>query len=181
VLEKKMTERETSYDYDGLMRCARGELFGSGNAQLPAPPMLMMDRVTAIDASGGAHGKGAIVAELDVKPDLWFFQCHFLGDPVMPGCLGLDALWQLTGFFMGWSGMPGRGRALGVGEVKFSGMVTPDVSLVRYTVEFKRIIDRKLKLGIADGVMEADGNPIYHTSDMRVGLFTDETVGASAG
>ena len=168
-----MTTREKSYDYEGLMRCARGELFGPGNAQLPAPPMLMMDRITSVEAEGGAHGKGQIVAELDVNPELWFFKCHFLGDPVMPGCLGLDALWQLTGFFLGWLGMPGRGRALGVGEVKFSGMVTPDVRAIRYTVDFKRIIDRKLKLGIADGVMEADGAPIYQTTDMRVGLFTD--------
>ena len=169
-----MAERETSYDFEGLMRCARGELFGPGNPQLPAPPMLMMDRITGIEPEGGPHGKGRIVAELDVKPDLWFFKCHFLGDPVMPGCLGLDALWQLTGFFLGWKGLTGRGRALGVGEVKFSGMVTPAVRLVRYTVEFKRIMDRKLKLGIADGVMEADGEPIYATRDMRVGLFSDE-------
>ncbi len=156
------------------MACARGELFGPGNPQLPAPPMLMMDRVTSIEADGGPHGKGRIVAEYDVKPDAWFFQCHFLGDPVMPGCLGLDALWQLTGFFLGWKGLTGRGRALGVGEVKFSGMVTPAVKLVRYTVDFRRIIDRKLKLGIADGVMEADGTTIYTTADMRVGLFHDE-------
>jgi 3-hydroxyacyl-[acyl-carrier protein] dehydratase/trans-2-decenoyl-[acyl-carrier protein] isomerase len=169
----EMAERETSYDFEGLMRCARGELFGPGNAQLPAPPMLMMDRITEIDPEGGAHGKGRIVAELDVKPGLWFFQCHFLGDPVMPGCLGLDALWQLTGFFLGWKGLEGRGRALGVGEVKFSGMVTPDVRLVRYVVDFKRILDRKLKLGIADGEMSADGETIYVTKDMRVGLFKD--------
>jgi 3-hydroxyacyl-[acyl-carrier protein] dehydratase/trans-2-decenoyl-[acyl-carrier protein] isomerase len=169
----EMAERETSYDFEGLMRCARGELFGPGNAQLPAPPMLMMDRITEIESEGGAHGKGRIVAELDVKPGLWFFQCHFLGDPVMPGCLGLDALWQLTGFFLGWKGLEGRGRALGVGEVKFSGMVTPDVRLVRYVVDFKRILDRKLKLGIADGEMSADGETIYVTKDMRVGLFKD--------
>ncbi len=169
-----MSERATSYGMDGLMACARGELFGPGNPQLPAPPMLMMDRITEIDPEGGAHGKGKIVAEFDVKPDAWFFGCHFLGDPVMPGCLGLDALWQLTGFFLGWKGLTGRGRALGVGEVKFSGMVTPSVRLVRYTVEFKRIIDRKLKLGIADGVMEADGTPIYTTADLRVGLFHEE-------
>jgi 3-hydroxyacyl-[acyl-carrier protein] dehydratase/trans-2-decenoyl-[acyl-carrier protein] isomerase len=168
-----MAERETSYDFDGLMRCARGELFGPGNAQLPAPPMLMMHRIVSIEAEGGAEGKGRIVAEYDIDPDLWFFQCHFLGDPVMPGCLGLDALWQLTGFFLGWKGMPGKGRALGVGEVKFSGMVTPSVKLVRYTVEFTRIIDRKLKLGIADGTMEADGQTIYVTKDMRVGLFQE--------
>lgn len=166
-----MSARATSYGMDGLMACARGELFGPGNPQLPAPPMLMMDRITAIEPDGGAHGKGRIVAELDVTPKAWFFGCHFLGDPVMPGCLGLDALWQLTGFFLGWKGLTGRGRALGVGEVKFSGMVTPAVRLVRYTVDFKRIIDRKLKLGIADGVMEADGTPIYQTADLRVGLF----------
>ncbi|MCL5777589.1 3-hydroxyacyl-[acyl-carrier-protein] dehydratase FabA [Limibaculum sp. FT325] len=170
-----MTARANSYDYEGLLSCARGELFGPGNAQLPAPPMLMVDRITAITADGGAHGKGEVVAELDVKPDLWFFKCHFLGDPVMPGCLGLDALWQLTGFFLGWTGMPGRGRALGVGEVKFSGQVTPATSLVRYTVTMKRVIDRKLKLGIADGQMEADGQVIYTTTDMRVGLFTEAT------
>jgi 3-hydroxyacyl-[acyl-carrier protein] dehydratase/trans-2-decenoyl-[acyl-carrier protein] isomerase len=168
-----MAERETSYDFEGLMRCARGEMFGPGNAQLPAPPMLMMDRITDIAPEGGPHGKGRIVAEYDVNPDLWFFKCHFLGDPVMPGCLGLDALWQLTGFFLGWLGMPGKGRALGVGEVKFSGMVTPTVKLIRYTVDFKRIIDRKLKLGIADGTMEADGQTIYVTTDMRVGLFQE--------
>lgn len=169
-----MAEHATSYDYEGLMSCARGELFGPGNPQLPAPPMLMMDRITAIEENGGEHGKGRIVAEFDVKPDNWFFQCHFLGDPVMPGCLGLDALWQLTGFFLGWKGLQGRGRALGVGEVKFSGMVTPDVKLITYEVEFKRIIDRKLKLEIANGVMKADGETIYTTADMRVGLFRDE-------
>ena len=168
-----MPERATSYDFEGLMRCARGELFGPGNAQLPAPPMLMMDRITSIEEGGGEHGKGKIVAEFDVKPDNWFFKCHFLGDPVMPGCLGLDALWQMTGFFLGWKGMPGRGRALGVGEVKFTNMVTPTVKLIRYTVEFKRIIDRKLKLGIANGTMEADGELAYTVSDMRVGLFSD--------
>ncbi len=168
-----MTERRSSYDYDGLMACARGELFGPGNAQLPAPPMLMFDRIVSIAEDGGEHGKGHVTAELDVKPDLWFFQCHFLGDPVMPGCLGLDALWQLAGFWLGWKGMPGRGRALGVGEVKFSGMVTPDKKLIRYEVSLKRVIDRKLKLGIADGVMFADDEPIYYTTDMRVGLFQD--------
>ncbi len=168
-----MTDRQNSYDFDGLMKCARGELFGQGNAQLPAPPMLMLDRITNITEDGGEHGKGLLVAELDVNPDLWFFKCHFLGDPVMPGCLGLDALWQLTGFFLGWRGMPGRGRALGVGEVKFTGMVTPDVKLVRYEVNPKRIIDRKLKLGVADGKMFADGELVYTTSDMRVGLFGD--------
>jgi 3-hydroxyacyl-[acyl-carrier protein] dehydratase/trans-2-decenoyl-[acyl-carrier protein] isomerase len=167
-----MTDRPNSYDYEALLACGRGELFGPGNAQLPAPPMLMVDRVTSINADGGTAGKGEVVAELDLRPDLWFFQCHFLGDPVMPGCLGLDALWQLTGFYLGWRGMPGRGRALGVGEVKFSEMVTPAGKLIRYTVDLKRVIDRKLKLAIADGTMELDGKVIYVTKDMRVGLFT---------
>ncbi len=168
-----MGERPHSYDYEALMRCARGELFGPGNAQLPAPPMLMVDRVTDIREDGGAHGKGGLDAEFAVRADAWFFQCHFLGDPVMPGCLGLDALWQLTGFYLGWLGLPGKGRALGVGEVKFSGMVTPENKVIRYRVDMKRVIDRKLKLGIADGVMFADGEPIYQTSDMRVGLFQE--------
>ena len=168
-----MSERAASFDYEALLACARGELFGPGNAQLPAPPMLMFDRITDISAAGGPDAKGQVMAELDLKPDLWFFKCHFLGDPVMPGCLGLDALWQLTGFFLGWLGMPGRGRALGVGEVKFSGQVTPAGKLIRYTVNLKRVIDRKLKMGIADGIMELDGEEIYHTKDMRVGLFAD--------
>ncbi len=168
-----MSERAASFDYQALLACARGELFGPGNAQLPAPPMLMFDRITSITDTGGPEGKGQAVAELEVKPDLWFFGCHFLGDPVMPGCLGLDAMWQLTGFFLGWLGMPGRGRALGVGEVKFTGQVTPKARLVRYTVNLKRIIDRKLKMGIADGEMALDGEVIYTVKDMRVGLFTD--------
>ena len=168
-----MTERADSFDYKGLLACARGELFGPGNAQLPAPPMLMVDRITRIAADGGPNGKGALTAEFDVKPDAWFFQCHFLGDPVMPGCLGLDAMWQLTGFFLGWMGLQGRGRALGVGEVKFSGMVTPDAKLIRYQIDMKRVIDRKLKLGIADGTMFCDDEPIYQAADMRVGLFTN--------
>ncbi|HUF86486.1 MAG TPA: 3-hydroxyacyl-[acyl-carrier-protein] dehydratase FabA [Thermohalobaculum sp.] len=172
MTDRPATDRAASYDYQDLLACARGELFGPGNAQLPAPPMLMFDRITSIAADGGAEGKGQVVAELDVKPDLWFFECHFPGDPVMPGCLGLDALWQLTGFFLGWLGMPGRGRALGVGEVKFSGMVTPANKLVRYSVDLKRVIDRRLKLGIADGAMAADGEVIYMARDMRVGLFS---------
>ena len=169
-----MSTKQTSFDYEALLACGRGELFGPGNAQLPAPPMLMFDRITAISEDGGPDGKGQVVAELAVREDHWFFKCHFLGDPVMPGCLGLDALWQLTGFFLGWRGMPGKGRALGVGEVKFTGMVTPSSRLVRYTVEFKRIIDRKLKLGIADGEMAVDGQVIYQATDMRVGLFEAE-------
>lgn len=168
-----MTDRMNSYDLDALLQCARGELFGPGNAQLPEPPMLMVDRITSITEEGGEHGKGEVVAEFEVKPDHWFFKCHFKGDPVMPGCLGLDALWQLTGFFLGWRGMPGRGRALGVGEVKLSGMVTPAAKLLRYTVSLKRIIDRRLKMGIADGKVELDGQVIYETKDMRVGLFQD--------
>ena len=152
-----MSQYPTSFDRDALLACARGELFGPGNAQLPMPPMLMMDRVTDISADGGAHGRGHVVAELDISPDLWFFDCHFPGDPVMPGCLGLDALWQLTGFNLGWRGMTGRGRALGAGEVKFTGMVTPSTRRVTYHVDVTRVIDRKLKLGMADGRMLADG------------------------
>lgn len=163
----------SSFDKDELLKCARGELFGQGNAQLPEPPMLMMDRVTEISADGGESGKGHVIAEFDITPDLWFFACHFPGDPVMPGCLGLDALWQLTGFNLGWRGMPGRGRALGVGEVKFVDMVTPATKMITYHVDFTRVIDRKLKLGMADGRMFADGKEIYTTKDMKVGLFTD--------
>ncbi len=166
-----MTSRPTSIDYDGLLQCARGEMFGPGNAQLPAPPMLMFDRITELSEDGGANGKGHAVAEFDVKPDLWFFDCHFIGDPVLPGCLGLDALWQLTGFNLGWRGMQGRGRALGVGEVKFTDMVTQATRLVTYTINFTRVIDRRLKLGIADGEMRADGEVIYTAKDLRVGLF----------
>jgi 3-hydroxyacyl-[acyl-carrier protein] dehydratase/trans-2-decenoyl-[acyl-carrier protein] isomerase len=168
-----MADFPTQFDMDGLLACARGELFGHGNPQLPEPPMLMMDRITEISADGGASGKGHVIAEFDIHPDLWFFACHFPGDPVMPGCLGLDALWQLTGFNLGWRGMTGRGRALGVGEVKFTGMVTPDVRLVRYEIDFTRIIDRKLKLGIADGRMYADDTEIYAAQNLKVGLFTD--------
>ena len=168
-----MTDRKDSYDYQDLLACARGELFGPGNPQLPAPPMLMFDRITSIDDTSGEHGRGRVVAELEVRPDLWFFECHFIGDPVMPGCLGLDALWQLTGFWLGWKGLTGRGRALGVGEVKFSGMVKPEHRLVRYVVDIRRVIDRKLKLGTADGRMEVDGEEVYLATDMRVGLFAD--------
>lgn len=166
-----MTSRQSKFDYEGLISCAKGELFGLGNPQLPMPPMLMMDRVTEISDEGGENGKGHVVAEFDIKPDLWFFECHFEGDPVMPGCLGLDALWQLTGFNLGWRGMTGRGRALGVGEVKFTGMVTPEIKLVKYIVNFTRVIDRKLKLGMADGIMYADGEKIYSATNMKVGLF----------
>jgi 3-hydroxyacyl-[acyl-carrier protein] dehydratase/trans-2-decenoyl-[acyl-carrier protein] isomerase len=162
---------QPSYSYDELLSCGRGELFGPGNAQLPLPPMLMFDRITQISKDGGSAGLGSVVAEFDIKPDLWFFPCHFHGDPVMPGCLGLDALWQLTGFFLGWLGEPGKGRALGVGEVKFTGMVTPKVKTVTYEVDVTRLILRKLKLAVANGVMKADGEPIYQVTDMKVGLF----------
>lgn len=169
-----MTERPSSIDYEGLLQCARGEMFGEGNAQLPLPPMLMMDRITEISADGGENGQGHVVAELDINPELWFFPCHFQGNPIMPGCLGVDALWQLTGFNLGWRGMTGRGMALGVGEVKFTGMVTPKTKLVRYEVDFTRVIDRnKLKLGRANGKMFADGEHVYTTTDMKVGLSND--------
>lgn len=165
-------ERRSSFSYEELLCCARGELFGPGNAQLPLPPMLMIDRITRISDTGGAHGKGEIVGELDIRPDLWFFACHFVGDPVMPGCLGLDALWQLLGFHLGWLGLRGRGRALGVGEVKFSGQVLPDTRRVTYHIDIKRVINRRLVLGIADGVVKADDHTIYETQNLRVGLFT---------
>jgi 3-hydroxyacyl-[acyl-carrier protein] dehydratase/trans-2-decenoyl-[acyl-carrier protein] isomerase len=167
-----MTDRKSSFEFQDLLACGRGELFGPGNAQLPLPPMLMFDRISHISEDGGAHGKGQVVAELEINPDLWFFPCHFQGDPVMPGCLGLDALWQMTGFFLGWLGAPGRGRALAVGEVKFSGMVTPVVKTVQYVVDLKRVINRRLVLAIADGVLKADGETIYVANDLRVGLFT---------
>ena len=169
-----MTDRKSSFEFEDLLACGRGELFGPGNAQLPLPPMLMFDRITHISEDGGAHGKGQVVADLEIKPDLWFFPCHFQGDPVMPGCLGLDALWQMTGFFLGWLGAPGRGRALAVGEVKFSGMVTPAVKTVQYVVDLKRVINRRLVLAIADGTLKADGETIYVANDLRVGLFTTD-------
>jgi 3-hydroxyacyl-[acyl-carrier protein] dehydratase/trans-2-decenoyl-[acyl-carrier protein] isomerase len=169
-----MTDRKSSFDYEDLLACGRGELFGPGNAQLPLPPMLMFDRISHISEEGGTHGKGQVVAELEINPDLWFFPCHFQGDPVMPGCLGLDALWQMTGFFLGWLGAPGRGRALAVGEVKFSGMVTPAVKKVEYVVNLKRVINRRLVLAISDGELKADGETIYVANDLRVGLFTTD-------
>jgi 3-hydroxyacyl-[acyl-carrier protein] dehydratase/trans-2-decenoyl-[acyl-carrier protein] isomerase len=167
-------ERADSFDYEALLRCGRGELFGPGNAQLPLPPMLMFDRITAVSEEGGEHGKGFIRAELDVRPDLWFFDCHFKGDPVMPGCLGLDALWQMLGFFLGWSGSPGRGRALSAGQIKFSGMVLPSVKKVEYGIDLKRVLRSKLVLGIGDGWLKADGTTIYRAKDLKVGLFKSE-------
>jgi 3-hydroxyacyl-[acyl-carrier protein] dehydratase/trans-2-decenoyl-[acyl-carrier protein] isomerase len=166
----------SSFGYDDLIACGEGRLFGEGNARLPLPNMLMMDRITHIDDTGGAHGKGRMEAELDVHPGLWFFACHFQGDPVMPGCLGLDAMWQLVGFHLGWSGLPGRGRALGVGEVKFTGQITNDVKLVRYEIDIKRVFRSKLILGVADGTVLADGKPIYQAKDLRVGLFQPEAL-----
>ena len=163
--------RPHQFSYEELLRCGRGEMFGPGNAQLPLPPMLMFDRISHISEEGGANGKGEIRAELDITPDLWFFGCHFEGDPVMPGCLGLDAMWQLIGFFLGWAGGPGRGRALGGGEIKFSGQVTPKNQRITYQIDMTRVIKRKLFMGIADGVMSVDGREIYHAKDLRVGLF----------
>jgi 3-hydroxyacyl-[acyl-carrier protein] dehydratase / trans-2-decenoyl-[acyl-carrier protein] isomerase len=168
-----MENRRNSFAYEDLLACGRGELFGPGNAQLPLPPMLMFDRITEISETGGPNGKGFVRAELDVKPDLWFFLCHFKGDPVMPGCLGLDALWQMVGFFLGWLGEPGRGRAIATGEIRFTDQVLPSVKKVVYGVDFKRVMRSKLVLGIADGWLEADGKVIYKASDLKVGLFKD--------
>ena len=166
--------KKNSFSYEQLIDCANGDLFGKGNAQLPSPPMLMFDRITNINETGGTFQKGEIVAELDIKPELWFFDCHFKGDPVMPGCLGLDAMWQLVGFYLGWLEQPGKGRALGVGEVKFTGQVLNTVKKVTYQISIKRLILRKLILGVADGVLKADGEPIYEAKDMKVGLFQSD-------
>jgi 3-hydroxyacyl-[acyl-carrier protein] dehydratase/trans-2-decenoyl-[acyl-carrier protein] isomerase len=166
-----MQDRRTSYEYEELLACGRGELFGAGNAQLPLPPMLMFDRISEISETGGEHGRGLIRAELAVKPDLWFFGCHFKGDPVMPGCLGLDALWQMVGFFLGWLGGEGRGRALGLGELKLQGQVLPTVKNVVYSIDIKRVMRGKLVLGVADGWLSADGEIIYRAKDLKVGLF----------
>ena len=170
-----MKKIQPTYDYDDLIISGEKSLFGPGNAKLPLPPMLMLDRILNMDETSGAYGKGEVVAELDINPNLWFFDCHFKGDPVMPGCLGLDAMWHLVGFWLGWSGGQGRGRALGVGEVKFTGQVTPDIKKVRYEIDIKRAIRRKLVLGIADGRMYADDELIYQAKDLRVGLFIPPT------
>ena len=164
--------KENSFNYNKLIDCGNGLLFGEGNAQLPLPPMLMFDRITNINETGGDFNKGEIIAELDIKKNLWFFDCHFKNDPVMPGCLGLDAMWQLVGFYLGWLGQPGRGRALGVGEVKFTGQVLQSVKKVTYQISLKRLILRKLILGVADGVLKADDKIIYQAKDMKVGLFS---------
>ncbi len=166
-----MSERKSFLDKEDLLASARGEMHGPGNARLPAPPMLMMDRITHISREGGAFGKGQMIAELDIRPDLWFFDCHFIDDPVMPGCLGLDAMWQLVGFFLVWSGHPGKGRALGVNEVKFTGQVLPTAKKVTYTIDMKRVMARDLVLGIGDGRVEVDGREIYQARGLRVGLF----------
>ena len=163
--------RKSSYSYEELLTCSHGEMFGPGNAQLPLPNMLMVDRVTKITDDSGVYGRGEIKAELDIKPDQWFFGCHFPGDPVMPGCLGLDALWQLLGFFIAWKGVPGRGRALGVNEVRFTGQVLPTAEKVDYQLDIKRIVKRGATMGIADGSMSVDGRKIYAAKDLRVGLF----------
>src|SRR5579862_4315353 len=172
--------RKSSFDMAGLLSCARGELFGPGNPQLPLPPMLMFDRITSITEDGGEAGKGEVVAEFDIKPDLWFFKCHFQGDPVMPGCLGLDALWQMVGFFLGWMGAQGRGRALGVGEVKLTEMILPTAKKITYIVNLKRVIMRKLVMGIADGIMKVDDKVIYEAKGLRVGLFSDAAAALAA-
>ena len=164
-------ERKSSYDYDDLIKSGHGELFGAENGRLPLPPMLMLDRITHISVDGGAFGKGELRAELDIRPDLWFFDCHFEGDPVMPGCLGLDALWQLVGFHLVWAGHTGRGRALGVGKVKFTGQVLQSAKVVTYQLDIKRVISRKLTMAIADGSLSVDGREIYTAEDLRVGLF----------
>lgn len=176
-----MLEQKNAYSREELLECGYHGFGGAGTAQLPVPQMLMFDRITKINDDGGSHGKGQVVAELDINPDLWFFDCHFPGDPVMPGCLGLDALWQMVGFFLTWSGLPGKGRALGAGEVKFTGQVLPDAKIVRYELDLRRVMNRSLKLGIADGLMFVDDRQIYSAKDLRVGLFTDEQLQTSLG
>jgi len=176
-----MQVRRPNFEFEDLLACGRGELFGPGNAQLPLPPMLMFDRISDIAEAGGQYGKGLVRAVLDLKPDLWFFPCHFKGDPVMPGCLGLDALWQMLGFLLAWLGSPGRGRALGLGELKFSGQVLPNVKKVVYGLEIKRVMRGKLVLGIADGWLSADDDVIYQAKDLKVGLFRQDAAMQASG
>lgn len=170
------SSRRSSYTRDDLLGCGRGELFGLDNARLPLPDMLMMDRIVRIAEDGGTHGRGEVVAELDIRPDLWFFACHFPGDPVMPGCLGLDALWQLLGFYLGWKGFFGRGRALGAGEIKFRGQVLPTAKVVGYRLDIRRVMATKLVMATADGTVSVDGKEIYWAKDLRVGLFSPEAM-----
>lgn len=168
-----MMNKRASYDKDDLIKSGKGLLFGENGPPLPADNMLMMDRIIEMNEDGGTFGKGYVEAEFDINPDLWFFKCHFINDPVMPGCLGLDAMWQLVGFYLGWIGAEGKGRALGVGEVKFAGQVLPTAKKVTYKINFKRVINRKLVMGIADGEVYVDGKLIYTASDLKVGLFKD--------
>jgi 3-hydroxyacyl-[acyl-carrier protein] dehydratase/trans-2-decenoyl-[acyl-carrier protein] isomerase len=170
-MERIMT-RQSSFTKQELIQCGEGEMFGEGNSQLPTDNMLMMDRITHISEQGGKYGKGQIIAELDINPDLWFFQCHFKGDPVMPGCLGLDAMWQTSGFFLGWLGLSGKGRALGVGEVKFTGQILPTAKKITYKIDVKRVLARGLSMIISDGVLEVDGREIYTAQGMKVALFS---------
>jgi 3-hydroxyacyl-[acyl-carrier protein] dehydratase / trans-2-decenoyl-[acyl-carrier protein] isomerase len=179
--EKPMEERRSAYTYEDLLACGRGEMFGTGNAQLPLPPMLMFDRISEIAEAGGEYGKGMVRAVLEVKPDLWFFPCHFKGDPVMPGCLGLDALWQLLGFFLAWLGAPGKGRALGLGELKFSGQVLPTMKRVVYGIDIRRVMRGRLVLGIADGWLSADDNLMFQAKDLKVGLFRQDSIMETSG
>ncbi|NWG91027.1 MAG: bifunctional 3-hydroxydecanoyl-ACP dehydratase/trans-2-decenoyl-ACP isomerase [Parvularculaceae bacterium] len=173
-------KQKSSYTREELLQCGMEGFAGPGTAQLPIPPMLMFERVTKISRDGGQNGRGEVSAELDIHPKLWFFECHFPGDPVMPGCLGLDALWQMVGFFLTWSGLPGRGRALGCGEVKFSGQVTPEIHLIRYEIDIRRVMTGRLTLGVADGRLIADGRKIYEAKDLRVGLFSASQLNAGA-
>lgn len=176
-----MSQRPTSYSYQDLLDCASGKLFGENNARLPSPPMLMFDRVTKLSTEGGKFNRGQIFAELDIHPKLWFFECHFATDPVMPGCLGLDALWQLVGFYLGWLGHPGAGRALGAGAVKFRGQVLPTAQLVTYQVDVKRVIARGNAMCFADAMMKVDGNVIYECEGLQVGVFNKEGLQALSG